>query len=95
MIFSLDSWLLGVVEQPTESIFIFYAMRGILGIFYLISIVCLWKLWGNPISVLSRVLWTFVLLIPMFGPIFYGGLFRLPPIQPEDQRAHGRYYGGG
>ena len=34
-------------------------------------------------SVLKKAIWTIVALIPLFGWIFYGGLFRVPPPHGE------------
>ena len=94
-IFHVHTLLLNVGRQNKEPIFVLYTALGLIGIFYLIFIVRLWKLWQKQMPVLRRVSWSIVLLIPLFGPIFYGAWFRPPSVQPEDQRARGRYYGGG
>jgi hypothetical protein len=36
---------------------------------------------------LKRLLWSLVLLVPVIGWVFYGGLYRPPPVQPKDMRA--------
>ena len=38
-------------------------------------------------TVLKRLFWSLVLLVPVIGWVFYGGLYRPPPIQPKDMRA--------
>ena len=38
-------------------------------------------------TVLRRLFWSLVLLVPVIGWVFYGGLYRPPPRQPKDVRA--------
>jgi len=33
---------------------------------------------------LKRFLWSLVFLVPVIGWVFYGGLYRPPPVQPKD-----------
>ncbi len=61
---------------------------------YLMSLVCLWKLWKKQETILKKVGWSLVLLIPFFGPMFYGAWYRPPSIQSEDQRAPEKVYFG-
>lgn len=84
-------WMLEVISQKQEPTLMSYIVLGIIGILYLISLVCLWKLWQKQDPILKRVVWSLVLLIPFFEPIFYGDWYRPPSVQPEDQRARGRY----
>jgi hypothetical protein len=86
------TWMLEVIRQKQEPTFMSYAVFGVIGIFYLISMICLWKLWQKQVPIWSRVFWSMILLIPLLGPIFYGAWFRPPSVQPEDQRARERYY---
>ena len=46
-------------------------------------------LWArHPVdTVLKRLLWSVVLLIPFVGWIVYGALYSPPSVQPEDMRA--------
>jgi hypothetical protein len=52
-----------------------------------VSLACVVALWRAPASVARRTLWTFVVLVPVLGPLFYGGLFDIPSRQPEDLQA--------
>jgi hypothetical protein len=38
-------------------------------------------------TVLKRLGWSLVLLVPVIGWVFYGGLYRPPPIEPKDLQA--------
>jgi hypothetical protein len=38
-------------------------------------------------SVVRKVFWTVVVLIPVVGPLFYAGLSDIPPRQAEDLQA--------
>ena len=60
----VQTLLLNVGRQNKEPIFVLYAALGLIGILYLISIVCLWKLWQKQVPVWRRVSWSIVLLIP-------------------------------
>lgn len=54
---------------------------------YLIAIFLMFGLWKQPDTYKKRLIWTLLLLFPFFGPIFYGGLYRPPKVQPKDMRA--------
>jgi hypothetical protein len=53
----------------------------------LIALWCAVGLWRSKVSVLRKFIWSVVLLVPVFGPVFYGGMFELPPVQPESLRS--------
>lgn len=56
----------------------------IVGISEIISLYCIYKLWKGCDKFLKKVLWSFILVIPLLGPIFYGGMHNPPPPQSED-----------
>lgn len=49
----------------------------------LIGVWCVVGLWRSRVSVVRKLVWTVVLLVPVLGPVFYGGMFELPPVQSE------------
>ncbi len=55
----------------------------------LVSIYLIALLWTRHRrdGVLKRCLWSCILLVPVIGWVFYGGLYQLPPVQSEDLRA--------
>jgi len=58
-------------------------------VLYAISFRFIWRLWrlrGDD-SVAYRMLWTCILLIPVFGWVCYGGFYSPPGTQPQDLRA--------
>jgi hypothetical protein len=57
------------------------------GASWVISFFCLFYLWRRPDAVLRKIIWSFILFIPILGPIFYGGFYKVPPEQPEHLRA--------
>ena len=64
----------------------------LLGVALLSEIVSIWligRLWNRKVNapVLKKAFWTLGLLIPVFGPIFYGGFSSVPGVQPADRRA--------
>ncbi len=55
-------------------------------------IACLWislslifRLWSksNPDRTIRKMLWSFILFLPFFGWIFYGGFYRPPQLHSE------------
>ena len=66
---------------------------------FLVSVACIFSLIRKNDSWIKKIIWIFILLIPVAGPIFYGGLYKTPSIQPNDMRApdydYTRYGGGG
>lgn len=59
----------------------------------LIGLWCMFGLWRSRASVTRKICWTLVLLVPLFGPIFYGGMFELPSVQGEGFRAEDNWDG--
>ena len=50
----------------------------------LLSAACIVHLWGFKAgSVLRKALWSVALLVPVIGPVFYAGVYRVPSKQPE------------
>jgi hypothetical protein len=52
------------------------------------SVACVWHLWrrgGVPVS--RALLWTPIALVPLAGPIFYGGFFEMPEVLPPDMQS--------
>ena len=47
-----------------------------------IALWCMLNLWRNRASLIRKMLWTLILLSPIIGPVFYGGMFEPPSIQP-------------
>jgi hypothetical protein len=41
----------------------------------LIAVWCAVGLWHARMPVLRKLMWTVVLLVPVVGPVFYGGMF--------------------
>lgn len=63
---------------------------------YLIAIYLMLGLWKKTDTFKKRLIWTLLLLFPFLGPIFYGGFYRPPKVQPKDMRAKGNItYGAG
>ena len=56
------------------------------GLISVALIVSLWVRYRHD-HVLKRLGWSLVLLVPVIGWVFYGGLYRPPPVQPKDMRA--------
>ena len=55
----------------------------------LISVALIVSLWvrHRHDHLLKRLGWSLVLLVPVIGWVFYGGLYRPPPVQPKDMQA--------
>jgi hypothetical protein len=53
----------------------------------LASVACLIHLWRRRDGVGKKTLWTAVLVLPLFGPLLYGSIYRGLPTQPESERA--------
>lgn len=64
-----------------------FAFIAIVGISEIISLYCLYKLWKGRDKLPVKVLWSLVLTLPLFGPIFYGGFHNPPPPQSDDLKA--------
>ena len=59
----------------------------ILGASGVASLVCEVFLWRGEGSLLRKLVWTVLVLLPVFGPFFYGGLYRAPSVQDPVDRA--------
>lgn len=52
------------------------------------SVACAIHLWWRARgSAVHKLSWTPVVLVPVVGPLFYGGLYSGDPVQSEDLRA--------
>lgn len=63
-----------------------FAAATVAGLIGAALILSLWVRYPRD-AVLKRFFWSLVLLVPVIGWIFYGGLYRSPPVQPKDLRA--------
>ncbi len=54
------------------------------------SAVCEVLLWKGDGSRLWKLAWTPIVLLPVFGPVFFGGFYRVPSVQAPADRAAGR-----
>ena len=84
----------GAVDQLTEcvasSTFLVVADVWLL-VGESVSVVCAGHLWLKAHgSIFKKLLWTPLILLPILGPLAYGGLYEAPEIQPEDLRAKER-----
>lgn len=53
-----------------------------------VSLLCTWRLWTAAQGTWQRkALWTPLVLLPVVGPLLYGGLYDAPASQDEDLRA--------
>jgi len=43
-----------------------------------VSVVCMPSLWRQPDPWIRRLLWSVIILVPVVGPIAYGGFYSLP-----------------
>ena len=69
----------------------------IIAFFYLFSIICLVKLWRKKTVIFAKLFWSFILLVPILGPVAYGALFKPPHPWKENEQVKfdNRKYGGG
>jgi len=75
---------------------------GIFFLFVTFSIFLIYRLWKNNKSDfwIKKVFWSIVIFVPIFGWIFYGGLYKSPPVKPENMQSKGvkgvlGFWGGG
>lgn len=53
-----------------------------------VSVACAVHLWAKARGgVVKKTAWTPLVLLPVLGPLAYGGLYDEPDVQPEDLRA--------
>ena len=65
----------------------------IAGVSELIAIRCAVGLWRSRALFWKKFFWTLVLLVTVFGPVFYGGMFELPSVQSEGLRSTNEWDG--
>jgi hypothetical protein len=54
----------------------------------LVSVLCALHLWARaPGSAAKKVVWTFLVLVPVLGPLFYGAIYDAPGEQEEGLQA--------
>jgi NO-binding membrane sensor protein with MHYT domain len=58
-----------------------------------IALWCAVGLWRSRASGWQKLFWSLVLLIPVVGPMFYGGMFELPSVQSEAFRSTNEWDG--
>jgi hypothetical protein len=74
------------------------AMIIILSVSLILSVLCLVRLWRRPSSTFERIFWTFLVFVPVFGPLFFAAFFRPPAeLAPGEQASvnPSAFYGGG
>jgi hypothetical protein len=49
---------------------------SVVGFFYSISLYCIVGLWKKSETILIKLYWTLILLLPVFGVLFYGAFFQ-------------------
>ncbi len=54
---------------------------------YPFSVVALIRLWKKQDGLVKKIFWSFIVLIPFFGPFAYAGLYQPPSVQPKNERA--------
>jgi hypothetical protein len=59
----------------------------------LIAVCCAVGLWRSRASLAKKFFWSLVLVVPVFGPVFYGGMFELPSVQSEGLRSTNEWDG--
>jgi hypothetical protein len=69
------------------------ALIAIAALSELVAIWCAVGLWRSRALILKKLLWSLVLLVPVVGPVFYGGMFEVPAIQSEGLRSTNEWDG--
>ncbi len=57
-----------------------------------IAVWCAVNLWRCHASLMRKLFWTLILLVPVVGPVFYGGMFELPAVQSEGLRSNNEWH---
>ncbi len=60
-----------------------------------ISIACCIHLWRRDDRFAKKLLWTQLVFLPVLGPLFYGGFYALPSVQPESHQSKSTSLDGG
>ena len=55
----------------------------------LVSSACFVHLWLRRAGFGRKLIWSFLVWVPFFGPLFYGAMFRLPSKQPPELQGGG------
>ncbi len=50
-----------------------------------IALWCVVNLWRSRASKIRKMVWTLILLVPVVGPVYYGGMFEAPSVQPDQE----------
>jgi hypothetical protein len=58
----------------------------------LIAIWCAVNLWRSRASLMRKFVWTLILLVPVLGLVFFGGMFEVPSVQSEGLRSNNEWH---
>jgi hypothetical protein len=58
----------------------------------LIAIWCAVNLWRSRASLTRKFIWTLILLVPVLGLVFFGGMFEVPSVQSEGLRSNNEWH---
>ena len=50
-------------------------LNGTLALLYTVAIYCLFNLWSKKVAKNKKIIWTIIILIPLFGVLIYGYSF--------------------
>ena len=87
MSYSFKLKLLNFFSVNSISEIVFSGYFWICVVSWAISIYCMIKMALSPDSLIKKLFWVIILLIPIFGPVFYGGLYKVPSQLPDDMKA--------
>jgi hypothetical protein len=59
---------------------------GIFSFLGLVSLLCLIHLWRKDGGLAYKLIWSVLVLIPLVGPLFYGGFYDPPSIKPGHEQ---------
>ena len=62
-------------------------MIFVVAFFELVSVLCVAHLLRRRVPTTKKLIWTPLLLLPLVGPLLYGGLFEAPSVLPPHERA--------
>lgn len=46
------------------------------------AVILIYRLWFKQEAVLKKIFWTFVIIIPVIGPVLYLAFFKVPSVLP-------------
>ncbi len=58
----------------------------------LIALCCAVNLWRSRASLMRKFVWTLILLVPVLGLVFFGGIFEVPSVQSEGLRSNNEWH---